>query len=168
MSKAMKAAQIDQLCQGKYVMVRRHDDDGSEQLTMADIYNGRRVGSKPPAVGPYRIAATQLPFVCIEVNGRREVIDATDYDWYIVDRKFARAMGLGVDEAEHGRDYEPRFTATKMFQPKKRQRKEKPIKGACTVCGYHKLRQKAVKIDGVYRWVPFCPECGRSGQPVDA
>lgn len=166
MSKAMKAAQLDMLVAGKYVMIRRRDEDEQPQhYTLADAFSGRSRG-KSVAVGPYRIAATQLPFVCIEVDGRREVIDAYEYDWYLVDRKFARAMGVGVEDAGHIQMVNGSTIQWGGRAKRASRRKEKPAEGSCTVCGYHKLRQKAIKIDGAYRWVPFCPECGRSGQPV--
>lgn len=169
MSKAQKAAQLDMLDKGKFVMLRRRDEDDQQPYySLSQMFDGRPQGHKAVAVGPYRIAATNLPFVCIEVNGRREVIDGNDYEFYIVDRSFARAMGLGVAGAEHGRDDGPAFTTTRMFQPKKKRRRtEKPGKEACKVCGYPKTKQKLVKVDGVLRCVHFCPECGRSGQPVE-
>jgi rubredoxin len=163
MSKAVKVEQLDQLVKGQYVMLRRTDDE--DQHSSYDEMFGRRRG-KPVATGPFKIVATDFPFIVIEVSGRREIIDVHNYHFYIVSRSIARAMGLMDKDSEYCSVADGRPLSGS--KPKTRTKRDKPSKDACPNCGRSKTRQRLLKIEGVMRWVHYCPECGKYGNPVDA
>jgi hypothetical protein len=169
MSKAVKVEQLDQLTKGQYVMLRRVEDD---EPSSYDHFLGRRSG-KSVATGPFKIVATDFPFIVIEVSGRREIIEASAYHFHIVDRRIARAMGLMDKDADHVWEDNSGFPITRGFNParkagKPKAKRDKPSKDACPNCGRSKTRQRLLKIEGVMRWLHYCPECGKYGNPVDA
>ncbi len=160
-------AQVDRLRSRQWVVIRRKDSDDHQEDMIGELW--KRAKPKARWMGPYRIVETELPLLVVEIEGRREMLHAEDYDFSVVSQKLARALYADLwgpsDRIETAAEAS-RAAAWRPFAKKRRKRKEPVSEQTCPTCQYPRRKRKLLKIEGVLREVWFCPECGKGGQTV--
>ena len=159
------------LLRAKMWVCARLKDEGNDSYHDGSLFGSHRPQRHPAWTGPYYIVETQLPLIIIEHEGRRSMVDASDYEFRRVDAKFAKALYADLWGAQDrlGVDSGKALTWDKLTPDggkKRRQKKEKPPEAQCPVCQYPRRKRRLLKVDGLFRHVWYCPECGKNGQPV--
>jgi hypothetical protein len=156
-------AQVDRLRAKQWIVIRRKDSDDHQEDMIGELW--KRAKPKVRWMGPYRIVETELPLLVVEIEGRREMLHADDYDFSIVSQKLARALYADL-WGGNDRAVVMANGNTINFSKKRRKRKEPVSEQTCPTCQFPRRKRKLLKIEGVLREVWFCPECGKGGQTV--
>lgn len=162
-------AQADMLRAKQWVVIRRKETE-QETDEFGELWKRAAYARKARWIGPYKIVETELPLLVVEIEGRREMLHVSDYEFSIVSQKLARALYADLwgprDVVQMANGSTIHIGRSDGSGRRRRQKKEKPSEATCPVCQYPRRRRKLLKIDGVLREVWYCPECGKNGNTV--